>query len=237
VAVGLTTDRYLAGHPKPDAGRIQSYATRRRALLRWLSSEHPENRWTVVALEDAFGRSVEEGVDVLVVSADTVTGAHAVNAERRRRGLRVVPVVVVPLVLADDLVPVSSRRIRAGEIDSNGRRRSRIEVRLAVEAPGDREPAARGIRRAFPRAHVTSIQGFATRAPGAAGRARHQIAPGAEEGGGLGVTVAGTSGGKRCVVVRSASVELEPATLRYSSAAAFSTALGRFLRRSASAKR
>jgi pantetheine-phosphate adenylyltransferase len=154
VAIGLTTDGYLARHPKPGGGRIAGFAARRRALVRWLSARYPRRRWTVVPLENPFGRSVEPGVDALVVSADTVAGGRAVNAERRRRGRSIVPLIVVPLVLGDDLQPVSSRRIRAGEIDRRGHRVGRILAAVRASDPDDAAAVARGIHRAFARAVV-----------------------------------------------------------------------------------
>jgi pantetheine-phosphate adenylyltransferase len=235
VSIGVTTDRFLDHHPKPGARKIQTYATRRRALGRWLSTHYARRRWSLVALADTFGGSVEDGVDVLVVSADTVAGARAVNAERRRRGRRPVPVVVVPLVLADDLRPVSSRRIRMGEIDRSGRRRSRIEVGLAVDLPADSGPAARGIRGAFPHARVRNTRRFPSLGPPGFERVR-RAAHAATIGRELGVAVARAARGKRQVVVRSATVELEPLILPWQSPSAFSAALERFLRRSAAAK-
>jgi pantetheine-phosphate adenylyltransferase len=154
VGIGLTSERYLAAHPKPDGRRVQSYSTRRRALTAWLRAHHPADRWRVVRLDDGFGGSVAPGVGVLVVSAETVEGGRAVNAERRRRGLPSVPLVVVPLALADDLRPLASRRIRAGEIDAQGRRRTPLRVALRTSRAEDAGPARRAIRTVFPRAVV-----------------------------------------------------------------------------------
>ena len=156
VAIGLTTERYLAAHPKPDGGVIAPFRLRRRALMRWLRRQFPGRSFTVHPLEDRFGGSVGPHVSVLVVSADTSAASDAVNAERVRRGLRPVPVVVVPLVLADDLRPVSSRRVRAGEVDRDGRRRTPLPVELRVEHAGALPWATRAVRSVFPRAHVTS---------------------------------------------------------------------------------
>lgn len=157
VAIGVTSERYLAARPKPDGGSPQSYATRRRNLTAWLRERHPDGSWKVVRLDDPFGGSVGPGVGVLVVSADTLKGGKAVNAERKRRGLPPVPLVVVPLVLADDLRPVASRRIRDGTIDSRGRRRSPIRVGLGTSDSSDTAVAARAIRAAFPKGVVVLL--------------------------------------------------------------------------------
>lgn len=154
VGIGLTTGRYLSAHPKPGAERIQPYSIRRRRLTAWLVARYPRRRWTITPISDAFGGSVGPGVAGLVVSADTVEGGRAVNRERVRRGRRPVPVLVVPLVLADDLRPVSSRRVRAGEIDRNGRRISSVRIGVTVARRGDRRPVVRAVRAAFPRARL-----------------------------------------------------------------------------------
>jgi len=164
VAIGLTTDRFIADHPKPDRGRIQPYTVRRAALSRWIRRNFPGRRARVVPLEDRFGRSVEPHVGVLVVSRETVAGGRAVNRERRRLGRRTIPLIVVPLALADDLEPVSSRRVRAGSIGTSGQRFAPIEVNLAVGDPRDLGPASRAVRRVFPQARIVETPG-PTRGP------------------------------------------------------------------------
>jgi pantetheine-phosphate adenylyltransferase len=157
VAIGLTSRRFLASHPKPLRGRIAPEGVRRRALAAWLRARYPPGRWTIVLLDDPFGGSVGDGVDAVVVSAETLSGGANVNLERRRRGRRPVPLVVVPLVLADDLEPVSSRRIRSGEIDRDGRVLYPIAVGVAVADRADRTSVDRALRRAFPRGRPTSV--------------------------------------------------------------------------------
>jgi pantetheine-phosphate adenylyltransferase len=134
VGIGLTTDGYLTRNPKPLGRRIEPLARRRRNLERYLLRNWSPSRWWIVPLEDSWGRSVDPGVDVLVASKETAASADAVNRERHRRGLPPLRVVLVDLVLGDDGLPVSSRRIRAGLINANGHR----EVPLAVSAIGFR---------------------------------------------------------------------------------------------------
>jgi phosphopantetheine adenylyltransferase len=154
VAIGLTTDRFVAEHPKPDSSRIQPFRVRRTALTRWIRRHFPGRTWRVVPLENTFGRSVDPEVEVLVVSRDTVSGGRAVNRERRRLGRPTLPLIVVPLALADDLEPVSSRRVRAGTIGTDGRRFTAIDVAVATSDPRDLAPTTRAVRRVFPQARV-----------------------------------------------------------------------------------
>ncbi len=125
VRIGLTTAAFLRAHPKPWPDRIEPYATRRRRLARFLSAHWPARRWSIVALHDPWGASVEPGPDLLVVSDETRTALRAIRTERRRRGLPPLAVAVVPTVRAADGRPIASRRIRAGTIDRAGRRRAR----------------------------------------------------------------------------------------------------------------
>jgi pantetheine-phosphate adenylyltransferase len=141
VGIGLTTAAFLRGRAKPLGGRIAPYARRHRTLAVWLRRHHPDRTWWIAPLKDPLGQSVEPGVDAIVVSVDTRGGGRAVNRERRRRGLPPVAIVLVPLVLADDFRPVSSRRIRAGIIDCEGRRLSRIAIR--AHAPTGSRDAVR----------------------------------------------------------------------------------------------
>ena len=166
VAVGLTTDRFVSDHPKPFPRRIQPFAARRAALARWVRRNFPRRTWKVVPLESPFGRSVDLGVDALVVSRDTLAGGRAVNRERRRLGRPSIPLVVVPLALADDLEPVSSRRVRAGLIGADGRRLAPIRVAVSADDPGGRVAAVHAVRRVFPRARI--VRDTASRAAGRA---------------------------------------------------------------------
>lgn len=120
VKIGLTSDRFVRSERKPLAGRVQSYPVRRRHLRGFLRSRFGRRIWSIVLLNDAWGRSVAPGADLLVLSAETRQAARPINAERRRRGLLPLRVYAVPLVRAYDGAPIASRRIRAGEIDPQG---------------------------------------------------------------------------------------------------------------------
>jgi pantetheine-phosphate adenylyltransferase len=208
VSIGVTTPAFLDRHPKPEGRAIQSYETRRRALDRWLSRHYPRSRFELKPLNDPFGRSVDPGVDALVVSAETRRGGAAVNAERRRQGRGAIPIVVVPLVLADDLVPVSSRRIRLGEIDRRGRRTSPIGVGVGFEEAADRRPACDAVRAIFPRARLRAV-GFPPPRRGSPAERARRLAIAARDGRELGVGIA-MRGARRVVVESTGSVVLAP---------------------------
>jgi pantetheine-phosphate adenylyltransferase len=60
-------------------------------------------------------------LDAILVSSETLLGAARINELRRWRGLNELEVIHVELVMAEDGKPVSTTRIRSGEIDREGR--------------------------------------------------------------------------------------------------------------------
>jgi len=229
VTIGVTSSEYLARHPKPGRQAIQPEGTRRRALRRWLRDRYPPSRFRVAPLRDGFGGSVEAGVDALVVSAETVAGGRAVNRERRRLGRPPIPVVVVPLVLADDLEPVSSRRIRSGAIDREGHRRAPISVGLATLDAVTRAGAERAVRAAFPRVRLRPIDPRAT-ASRSAGLAR-RLAGRALRGNDLGLALVPLGPRAWLVALHGPHVALTPRRLRGTTEANRTAQLLRLLRR------
>lgn len=211
VAIGLTTDSYLARHPKPGAGAIRPYSARRRALATWLRREFPGRRWSVVPLRDRFGRSIVPEVRVLVASVETRRGAERVSRERRKLGLPPLKVILVPLVLADDLEPVTSTRIRAGVIDRNGRRRRGIHIGIRGTDAETVRLLQGACRRAFASAQFDAqvLSARSSRDPARVARRASQEALSKND---LGFGVDAEAGAHRVLVIseRSRRVELYP---------------------------
>jgi pantetheine-phosphate adenylyltransferase len=150
LGVGITTSKYLRIHPKPEAPKLETFQERRSAVERFLRQRTSSDRFYTTRLNDTWGRSVGPDVDVLVITSDTRRGALSVNRERRRRGLPAIPFRVVPLVLGEDGIAVSSRRIREGLIDPEGRRRRPVRIGLASSYSVHARGALREFRRHFP---------------------------------------------------------------------------------------
>jgi pantetheine-phosphate adenylyltransferase len=159
LGVGLTTEAYLRHAAKPLRSSIQPFSTRRRALVRYLTTVAPPARWWVVPLDDGWGSSVEPGVDAIVATEETAPGVASVNAERRRRRLPALTVVSVPVVRGADGLPISSRRIRSGLITSEGRRRAPMPVAVAAAPAEARRGLEQAIHHALPRTHVRFLRG------------------------------------------------------------------------------
>ena len=138
VVIGLSSDEFVSRMGK----RARKYGERRKNLEDFLRRRGWEAR--VEMLDDYYGTTLEEDFDAIVVSPETRKTAEKINEERRRRGLKEIEIIEVPYVLADDGIPVASRRIREGEII--GRKR---KVPLKVCVATGNEIKMEAVRRAF----------------------------------------------------------------------------------------
>jgi pantetheine-phosphate adenylyltransferase len=99
---------------------ITPYQKRKEAIEAFLFKEKAIPHVVLTPIQDKYGPSVEEEFDAIVVSPETKSAAEEINAQRRQRGKKQLQIVVVPYVLAKDGYPISSTRIRNGEIDEHG---------------------------------------------------------------------------------------------------------------------
>ena len=119
VVIGVTSDAFAAKEGKfPD----ESFNQRVRALEEHIHSRYPGRKYLIAKLDDYFGPGIASPeVEAIVVTKETAARVPIANELRAKRGYRPLDVVVVDYVLAEDSKPISSTRIRKGEIDSEGR--------------------------------------------------------------------------------------------------------------------
>ena len=118
VIIGVTSDTFAVREgKKPD----QSYAQRVAALRRLIRRAFPGRKYVVAKLDDYFGPGIASpDVEAIVVSNETAKRVPIANSLRYEKGYPPLKVVVVDYVLAFDSAPISSTRIRRGEIDRLG---------------------------------------------------------------------------------------------------------------------
>jgi pantetheine-phosphate adenylyltransferase len=121
VFVGISGDRLVSrldkNHP------VRSFRTRESVLKRFLRAHGWLQRARIVELKDPFGPAAKRRrLEALVVSKSTLPSGRRANSIRRGRRLPLLRLYAVPLVKAEDGVPISVTRIRRGEIDARGRR-------------------------------------------------------------------------------------------------------------------
>ncbi len=124
VVIGMTSDEFARKEGKnPD----QSYAERVKALEDLLHTRFPGRRYKIAKLDDYYGPGIASPeVEAIVVSRETASRVPLANDLRKAKGFPSLDVVVVDYVLADDSKPISSTRIRNGEIDIEGKLLKRL---------------------------------------------------------------------------------------------------------------
>jgi pantetheine-phosphate adenylyltransferase len=120
VTIGLSSDKFARILHKPH--KVDSFLVRKRELQKLLAKWHVSRRARIVELNNRYGPTVTTSkVQALVVSRRTLGTAYEINSMRRSKGIRPLEIVPIDLILAEDMRPISSTRIRRGRIDREGR--------------------------------------------------------------------------------------------------------------------
>lgn len=120
VTIGLTSEKYIRKYKKNKG--VSPYSIRYRALTAWLRKEGLAAQAIVVPLHDAFGPVVlGHDFDAIAVTQDNRSVAQEINRIRAERGFLLLSVIEIDLIAAQDTRPISSTRIRKGEISKDGR--------------------------------------------------------------------------------------------------------------------
>ena len=119
VVIGVTSDAFARKEGKsPD----QSYDERVRSLEAYLHKKFPGRKYMIAKLDDYFGPGIASPeVKAIVVSRETAKRVGIANNLRKAKGYPPLETVIVDYVLATDSKPISSTRIRKGEIDIAGK--------------------------------------------------------------------------------------------------------------------
>jgi cytidyltransferase-like protein len=118
VVIGVTSDEFVGKEGKTPS---QDYAERVRHLEAFLNKTFPGRDYVIAKLDDYFGPGIASPeVEAIVVSDETASRVPIANSLRAAKGYPPLQVVRVSFVLADDGKPISSSRIRSGEIDESG---------------------------------------------------------------------------------------------------------------------
>ncbi len=114
VEIGVTSNAFASVK-----GDIDSCSVRMGNLNDFLSEDY--DNFHISRLDDSFGPTVNDSsFDAIVVSEETEPTAIEINKIRKSKGMLELDIIVINFVLAKDKIPISSTRIRAGEIDKEG---------------------------------------------------------------------------------------------------------------------
>ncbi|MEM4347819.1 MAG: pantetheine-phosphate adenylyltransferase [Candidatus Altiarchaeota archaeon] len=115
--VGLTSDEFAS---RFRAEKVSPYIERKRKLENFLKKFSV--KYKIVKIDDNYGiATIDPEIDCIIVSEETLLRAEEINAIRFKKGLEKLVIIVMPTILAEDGKPLSSERIRLGEIDEYGR--------------------------------------------------------------------------------------------------------------------
>jgi len=120
VQIGLSSDRFVERMKKTH--KVNPYDVRAQEIRRFLKREHALDRTEIVPIDDEYGPATwSPDLEGLVVSRQTLPNGEKINKIRQKAGLPRLKLLVVELVLAEDGKPISTRRIRGGEITATGK--------------------------------------------------------------------------------------------------------------------
>ncbi len=122
VLIGLSSDEFAEKLKKQKNHVIACYEKRLIELKDFLRHYGFFERAEIIPLNDAYGVTLSQGcLDALVVSQETEYMAQEINKKREKKGLKPLVIIVIEMVPAENCVPISTTRIRHGEIDREGR--------------------------------------------------------------------------------------------------------------------
>jgi pantetheine-phosphate adenylyltransferase len=120
VLIGITSDEML--FRKDKVKEIQPYAHRVENIKNYLKNNDLIQNSEIIKLKDSYGPAIKrKDMEAIIVTEETRPNAEKINDIRKKNGLIPLIIIIVSRILAEDGLPISSSRIRAGIIDNNGK--------------------------------------------------------------------------------------------------------------------
>jgi pantetheine-phosphate adenylyltransferase len=121
VVIGMSTDEFARTMGKPHL--TASYRQRLRDLKNFLGEHGLLQRAEIIPISDAYGGVLlsKGPIEALIVSRETEPTAVKINEKRQETGLTPLQIVVIDMIPSENHSPISTTRIRRGEIDREGR--------------------------------------------------------------------------------------------------------------------
>ncbi len=117
VMIGITSDRMARARIRS----VLPFSIRAENVRRYVLKRYGFEP-NIVKITDPYGRTLQLDFEYLVVSPETYEVAVRINRKRVEMGKKKIKIVKVNWVMAEDGKPISSTRIKKGEIDRYGGR-------------------------------------------------------------------------------------------------------------------
>jgi pantetheine-phosphate adenylyltransferase len=119
VQIGLCSDDFVEKLRKPHM--TASYDQRLKELKTFLRQNGFYKKAEIFHIDDPYGVTLSDpDVQAIVVSQETEPTARLINRKRKELGFAPLQIVAIRMVPSDNHVPISTTRIRHGEIDREG---------------------------------------------------------------------------------------------------------------------
>jgi cytidyltransferase-like protein len=119
VLIGLCTDEFVKRMGKPHV--TASYEARLKELQAFLERSSLIDKAEIIPLNDPYGNTLtDKCIEALVVSEETEKVAIQITQKRSEAQLPSLEIVTISMVPAENYKPISTTRIRKGEIDREG---------------------------------------------------------------------------------------------------------------------
>jgi pantetheine-phosphate adenylyltransferase len=119
VLIGLCTDEFVKILGKPHV--TAPYETRLNELQTFLEKSNLIDTAEITPLNDPYGKTLtDKCIEALVVSEETEKIALKINQKRSEKNLPPLKIITISMVPAENYKPISTTRIREGEIDREG---------------------------------------------------------------------------------------------------------------------
>ncbi len=128
ITIGITGDNLL--EHKEFKQSIESLDVRKKNLAHFLTTHNIHA--AIVEIHDVFGpASSDNSMDSIISTKETLKNVQLLNKKRAQNGLNKLKIILVDFIKSEDKKIIRSRRIRKGEINSEGANYSYIFKKTA----------------------------------------------------------------------------------------------------------
>ncbi len=121
VVIGVSSDEF-ADAVRGKGKITHTYEQRVANLRQVIQANFGDVIYEMTKLNTTYGPTVLSGeVDALIASSETAKKGSEINEIRSNKGIRPLVIVTVDMIRAEDGNPISSSRIRSGQIDPRGK--------------------------------------------------------------------------------------------------------------------
>ncbi|MDH7508066.1 MAG: inosine/xanthosine triphosphatase [Methanomassiliicoccales archaeon] len=130
IVVGITSDTF-ARRSREGVFPLEKRIAR---LRQYLSTKN--KNWEIEILDDPYGSAITDpDIRVLVASERTIEMGKRISEIRESKGMPALVLHAIPLILAEDCVPISSTRVLRGEINEEGKMLRPLVVKVGSDNP------------------------------------------------------------------------------------------------------